>query len=64
MKAVLSVGRGLIYTMLIYTIKSNGDLVWFRHHGHGIGEDRSADPVVVDHGWHEFRHVFAFRVDE
>jgi hypothetical protein len=53
-KTVFSAGNGILYA-----IKPNGQLLWYRHEGHADGSPTWEGPVVVGTGWNELLQVFA-----
>lgn len=44
---------------VIYGVRSNGDLVWYKHTGFNDGSVRWEGGGVVGNGWNQFVHLFA-----
>lgn len=44
---------------VIYGVRSNGDLVWYKHTGFNDGSVRWEGGGVVGNGWNQFTHLFA-----
>lgn len=44
---------------VIYTVKSTGELLWWRHDGQPTGQEQWSGPAQIGVGWDRFSKVFA-----
>jgi len=51
-KQVFSGGQGIIYA-----VKPDGQLLWYRHDGYATGDSKWSGPLKVGSGWQNFRAI-------